>query len=94
MGFEELNAKVLGISVDPVRSQAHFHKEKELNFPLLSDPDGSAARKYGVLFKQTFAKRVTFLIDPRGILRHVDDGVQVASHGEDVLEVLYELQED
>ena len=37
------------MSLDDVASQARFVKEQSLNFPLLSDPDGSAAGRLGVL---------------------------------------------
>lgn len=94
MGFEELDALVLGISLDSVKEQAVFHEKQELNFSLLSDPDGSAARKYGVLSKKAnYTKRMTFLIDPKGVLRHVSEKVDVMNHGEDMLELLLDLQE-
>ncbi len=43
MGFEEVDARVLGISLDSVKDQKVFHEKQKLNFALLSDPDGSAA---------------------------------------------------
>lgn len=74
--------KVFGISLDDVRAQAAFHAAQELNFPLLSDPDGSVAAKYAVLPPGgRFTQRKTFLIDRAGILRHVDDKVDVTKHG-------------
>lgn len=73
---------VFGISLDDVRAQAAFHAAQELNFPLLSDPDGSVAAKYAVLAPGgRFTQRKTFLIDRAGILRHVDDKVDVTKHG-------------
>ena len=71
---------------------AKFHEAQELNFPLLSDPDGSAAGKFGVLGDRGYARRVTFVIDGKGVLLHVDEAVQVASHGEDLVAVLEELR--
>jgi peroxiredoxin Q/BCP len=59
---------------------------------LLSDPDGSVARKYGVLAEgRPMARRVTFVIDEKGILRHVDEKVDVASHGKDLVELIRKL---
>jgi peroxiredoxin Q/BCP len=84
---------VLGISLDSVADQARFHGEQELNFTLLSDPDGSAASKYGVLSGNgRFAARATFVIDPAGVLRAVDQDVQVTSHGEDLIELVKRLR--
>ena len=83
--------KVYGISTDSVAAQLMFHEEQELNFPLLSDPDASATRKYGIL-RGNFANRVTFILDEKGVLRHVDTNVKVRSHGEDLILKLEELQ--
>ena len=91
--FAELGVRVVGISLDGVKTQARFHTEEELNFPLLSDPDGGVARKYGVLAKKAaFARRVTFVLDDKGILRAIDDAVDVKSHGVDLALLVRELQ--
>ena len=75
--------------------QKKFHTDQELNFPLLSDPDGSAAAKYGALMEgRPFARRVTFVIDPQGVLRAIDEQVQVSSHGADVIELVESLREE
>ena len=85
--------QVFGASLDDVQSLADFAEAQELNFGLLSDPDGSAAHKYGVLPKEgRYARRVTFVIDDQGVLRHIDDGVQVSTHGTDIVELVRELQ--
>lgn len=74
--------KVFGLSLDDVRGQAAFHAAQELNFPLLSDADGSVASKYGVLTAGArFPQRKTFVIDPAGVLVHVDEKVDVTKHG-------------
>jgi peroxiredoxin Q/BCP len=90
--FETLGVKVYGISLDSVGDQAKFHEQQELDFPLLSDPDGSAARKYAVL-GGAMTNRVTFVIAPDGTLAAVDDNVQVGSHGEDLIALIEKLQE-
>jgi len=83
------------VSLDDVADLAAFAKAQELDFRLLSDPDGSAAAKYGVLMEgRPFASRVTFVIDPKGILRHVDTGVSVATHGADLVAVLRRLKKE
>lgn len=38
-----------------------------------------------------FAKRVTILIDSKGIVRAIDNQVDVRNHGTDVLEKIREL---
>jgi len=84
---------VYGLSLDDVRSQAGFVKEQELNFPLLSDPDGSVAAKFGVLMAgRPYARRVTFVLDPEGIVRLIDDRVDVRQHGSDLVRRIREMQ--
>jgi peroxiredoxin Q/BCP len=91
--LEGLGVAVAGISIDDVASQKRFHEEQKLNFPLLSDPDGSVAAKYGVLMADKgYTARVTFLIDDKGVLRAVDDKVSVASHGKDLAGVVRGLR--
>lgn len=83
-----------GASLDDVAAQAAFAKAQKLAFPLLSDPDGSAAAKYDVLHPRGgMTKRVTFVIDDQGVLRLIDTEVDVASHGGDLVERIRALQE-
>lgn len=73
-------------------SQARFHEQQELNFSLLSDPDGSAARRYQVFMDRGFARRVTFVVDTKGTLRAIVPEVDVNSHGTDLVDLVRELQ--
>ena len=60
---------------------------------MLSDPDGSVARKYGVLDPGgKYALRVTFVIDDQGVLRKVVEQVDVKKHGEDLAILVEELK--
>lgn len=91
--LEALGVAVAGISLDDVTSQKSFHEAQKLNFPLLSDPDGSVASKYGVLLADKgYSARVTFLIDDKGVLRHVDGKVNVGAHGADLAGVVRGLR--
>lgn len=82
-----------GASLDDVASLAKFAKDQELEFSLLSDPDGSAATRYGVLSgKARWASRVTFVIDEQGVLRAIEDGVKVRTHGEDLVKLIERLK--
>jgi peroxiredoxin Q/BCP len=81
------------VSLDSVADQKRFHEAEKLPFPLLSDPDGSVAAKYGVLMKdKPFAERVSFVIDPQGVLRAIDREVDVTSHGVDLVALIERLQ--
>jgi len=89
-----LKIAVCGISLDDVASQKSFHEAQKLNFPLLSDPDGSVAAKYGALLEgKPYSARVTFLIDDKGVLRHVDRNVGVDSHGKDLAATVAKLRD-
>ena len=91
--FEGLEATVYGISIDDVQACAQFVKKESLNFGLLSDPDRSAVAKYGAVMEGApYAARYTYVIDPQGVLRHVDKGVKVASHGGDLVALLKKLK--
>ena len=85
--------KVFGVSTDDVVAVGKFHEKEALNFPLLSDPDASASEKYDVFNAERFyASRVTFVIDPKGVVRAIDDEVSVASHGADLVARIKALQ--
>lgn len=74
--YNNLNAQVLGISVDMLFTLAKFKEELKLNFPLLSDFNKEASEAYGTLYKEwihgmrSVSKRSTFVIDKEGIVRH------------------------
>ena len=70
--FKEEDTQVLGISVDFTASNAAWAESlgiKELL--LLSDywPHGQIAQQFGVLRKQGFTERATFIVDKKGIIK-------------------------
>jgi peroxiredoxin Q/BCP len=92
--LEALKVRVLGLSLDDVAAQRRFAEGQKLAFTLLSDPDGSAAAKYGVLAPGgRYAQRVTFVVDPAGVVRLVDRAVDVSSHGSDLVTAIRRLQQ-
>jgi len=91
--FEGAGIQVFGMSLDDVVSQAKFVKEQELNFPLLSDPDGSAAGRLGVLMAdKPYTNRITVVVDDKGVVRMVDTGVKVDSHGKDLVAAILKMK--
>lgn len=94
--LEKLNAKVIGVSVDDGKSHADFAKKYSLPFPLLTDADGSVAKKYGALTNlgvTKLAKRYTFLIDPDGVLRKTYLSVDTSKHSQQIIDDLVALTE-
>jgi peroxiredoxin Q/BCP len=95
--YERLNARVLGVSPDPVKPIAKFVAKQELNFTLISDEDHSVAESYGVwveksMYGRTYwgNERTTFVIDADGKITHVFRKVKPAEHDELVLAALAE----
>jgi peroxiredoxin Q/BCP len=80
------------VSLDSAEKNKEFAEALDANFPVLSDPGKSIAKAYGVLsVVRLFAKRKTFYIDPQGLIRHVDDDVDPASHGLHMARTLADL---
>jgi peroxiredoxin Q/BCP len=65
----------MGISVDDPEANRKFAQSVGATFPVLSDPEKTTAKAYGVLnFTRLFANRVTFVIDQNGVIQHIDKG--------------------
>ena len=61
------------MSVDSPASNKVFAEQIGVTFPLLSDFTRTVSRKYGILNNEKgFANRTTFVIDKKGIIRHID----------------------
>lgn len=73
--FEGLDAQVLGMSVDSVPAHKAWAEHLGgIDYPLLADfwPHGEVARKYGILRPEGYSERATFVIDKKGIIRHIE----------------------
>lgn len=74
--FNDMNAVVLGISVDPPFSNKAFKDHNKLNFDILSDYNREVVKKYDVSWEFPFlpgyilAKRSVFIVDKEGIVRY------------------------
>ena len=67
--------QVFGISTDSTFSHREFAKQEGLDFPLLSDNDGSIAEAYDVLVDELrghkrIAQRAVYLIDKSGTVQY------------------------
>lgn len=94
--FNELNAQIIGVSLDDVASHKKFAKNHNLPFPLLADVDGNLSSAYGVktrMFGMTVAKRQTFMIAPGGIIAKHYENVDPDMHSVEVLEDLEMLSD-
>lgn len=76
--FAELNAQVLGVSMDNLETQTRFAQSLKTPVPLLADPEGKVAGAYGVVKEVPvmgrYANRVTFVIGRDGTIKTVLEG--------------------
>ena len=76
--YNDVNAKVFGISVDSLHTLAKFKSEQSLNFSLLSDFNKDISALYGSLYEmfsynmKGVSKRSAFVIDGEGIVRYAE----------------------
>jgi peroxiredoxin Q/BCP len=91
--FAQANTIVFGVSADPLEKLNKFIEKHKLNFDLLSDEDKSTCKDYDVWGKKKFMgreylgiKRMTFIIDIDGKLRHIMEAVKTKTHHKDVLD--------
>jgi peroxiredoxin Q/BCP len=90
--IRSLGAEVIGVSSDDLSMHIKFVEKYSLTFPLVADTDNSISKAYGVYnAERNRARRVTFIIDREGVIRHIMDRVDVDTHAEDVINILKEL---
>ena len=76
--YNNLNAQVLGISVDMIFTLGKFKADQNYNFPLLSDFNKEVSTAYGAIFNEWIhgmkgvSKRASFVIDKEGIIRYAE----------------------
>ena len=88
--FEKLEAEVIGVSSDSTKSHQRFAQRHGLPFVLLSDEEGEVRKLYGVPNTLgLFPGRVTYVIDNKGVVRHVfSSQLGVTKHVEEALVAL------
>ena len=85
--YQRLGIQVYGVSLDSPESHRRFREKYGLNFPLLTDESGEAARTLGVLRDDgEKANRVTFLLDAAGKIAKVYPNVSPETHADEIIE--------
>jgi len=94
--FEKLNAKIIGISGGDETSKKKFCEKHSLKVLLLSDPDFSVCKKYGVYGEKSFMgkkflgiKRTTFVLNRSNKIMKIYGNVKPEIHSEEVLNFLF-----
>ncbi|MGP6206695.1 thioredoxin-dependent thiol peroxidase [Cuniculiplasma sp. SKW3] len=88
--YRKNGIEVYGISVDSENSHKKFTDKYSLNFTLLADKDKKISEMFGVLGERS-AKRVTFIVDKEGKIRHVFPKVSPKGHSSEVIGKIREL---
>lgn len=88
--FADAGAAVIGVSRDDVDSHRAFAEKHRLPFTLVSDASGELRNTYGV--PKTFGLldgRVTYVIDPGGVVRHVyNSQLRASAHHDEALSAI------
>jgi len=97
--FRKLGAEILGVSRDSLKSHQNFRARQGFGFELASDPDEQLCKAFDVIKpKKLYGReyvgieRSTFLVDPRGVVRHAWRPVKVPGHAQAVLDALKAAQ--
>ncbi len=94
--FVDAGAVVVGVSPDSLESHRGFAEHHRLPFSLLSDSDGELSRKYGVgRTLGLLPGRVTFVIDGKGVVRHVfDSQLRAKQHVDEALTIVRQIDRE
>ena len=80
------------VSLDAPEKNREFAESLKAELTLLSDPNGVAAKAYGVLAPDgTYALRWTFFIGGDGVIRRIDKDVSPSTYGSDLASALRKL---
>jgi peroxiredoxin Q/BCP len=95
--FDEVGCAVVGLSFDTPEDNRSWAVEQGFEFPLLSDVDHAVGRRFEVERDPDdqyadFPLRVSYLVDPDGVIRKTYAVSGVEAHAAAVLATLRELQ--
>ena len=93
--FKKLDTVVFGVSRDDVLSHQAFRDEHGLTVNLLADTEQEVCRLYDVIqdkivdgHPKSCLLRSTFVIDKKGVVRHIMQDVNPKAHVEEVLKII------
>jgi peroxiredoxin Q/BCP len=96
--FKKLDTIVFGVSRDDVLSHQAFRDEHGLTVELLADTEAEVCKLYEVIQQKLVdghprqcLLRSTFVIDKKGVVRHILQDVNPREHVDEVLKVCKEL---
>lgn len=83
--YQQAGVQVFGVSADDQKSHETFAREQKLPFPIVADPTHAWSSAFGVGTRLGMNARVTFLIDPSGLVAKVYPSVDPGLHADQVL---------
>lgn len=91
--FEQEKAVILGASTDSYYShKAWFESDprlKDVRYPVIADTSHRLSEAFGILLGDGTALRATFIIDPEGIVRHIQiNDLDVGRNIDETLRIL------
>jgi peroxiredoxin Q/BCP len=93
--FNNLDAVILGVSPDSVKSHKKFAEKYDLPFNLLSDEEKKVLEKYGVWKEKSLygrkymgVERTTVVINDEGKIKKIFPKVKVEGHNNELIEAL------
>ena len=96
--FTRLNAEILGVSRDSIKSHENFKDKQGFPFQLLSDPEEVMCKSFDVMREKSMygkkyigVDRSTFLINTKGLVEKEWRSVKVKGHVMEVLQALKEI---
>ena len=94
--FLKAGAEVIGISGDSIESHSEFASTYKLPFILLSDKDNEVRKLYSVgSTLGIIPGRVTYIIDKKGIVRHIfSSQFNPKKHVDEAIKILEQLNEE
>lgn len=93
--LQKMDAVIISVSKDSIISHQKFATKYHLKFPLLADEDKIVITKYEAWGNKKFmgkeyegTLRITYLIDPKGVIRKAYPKVNLLTHASEVVKDL------
>ena len=82
---------LFAISIDSVKDQKKFVDEYSIPYPHLSNSSKDVYKQYAGLNIAGLAKRTTFVIDKKGIIRKIFRDMNTETHGQEIVSFLKQI---
>ena len=96
--FKKLNAEIIGVSRDSIKSHQNLREKQSFPYDLLSDPEEKMCKSFDVMREKSMygkkyigVDRSTFMISSDGLVLKEWRSVKVKGHVQEVLEALKEI---